>query len=196
MSIHQQVLEQVTHTKGGKILFPVDFRGSGTDSAIKMSLSRMVQDGYLVRLSHGIYFKPLGRKMNQMPTPEQIAFAIAEREKIRIKPAGNYAIYQLGLTTEMPKELTFITDGEPRRIQIGDNLIIFKSTTPKKLSMRGPIISLLMQALEHIGKDNITSAIEKKAKDSLQKEDPRYFQNDIKNAPAWIYNLLIKIKPN
>lgn len=196
MSIHQQILEQLARTKGGTILFPADFRGSGTDSAIKMSLSRIAATGSLVRLSHGIYLKPRRNKKNDILKPEQIAFAIAEREKIRIKPSGAYASYHLGFISELPKELTFITDGEPRKLFVGKNLIIFKATTPKKLSMKGPVSSLLIQALENIGKSSITSSIEQKIKDSLKKEDPQILLNDLKNAPAWIYNLLIKIRPN
>jgi hypothetical protein len=196
MSIHQQIVEQITHIKGGKILFPTDFRGVGTDSAIKMSLSRIANTGEIKRLSHGIYLKPKRstKKEGFIPTPEEIAIAIADRERIRIKPSGLFALYQLGFNPALPATLTYVTDGEPRKILIGEQAIIFKATTPKKLSMKGPISSLLIQALEEIGKENLTSDYEQKIKDVLLKEDPQNLIDDIKKAPAWIYNLLIKLK--
>ena len=196
MSIHQQIREQITHLKGGKILFPTDFRGLGSDSAIKMSLSRIASEGDLKRLSHGIYMKPKpsSKKGDFIPTHEEIAIAIANREEIRIKPAGLYALYVLGFNTDMPAALTYVTDGEPRKILIGERAIVFKATTPKKLSMKGPISSLIIQALEEIGKVNLTSDTQQKIKVALSKEAPQNLIDDIKKAPAWIYNLLIKIK--
>ncbi|WP_439695385.1 DUF6088 family protein [Mucilaginibacter sp. AW1-7] len=189
-------MEQISHIKRGKVLFPTDFRGIGTDSAIKMSLSRIAKQGHLTRLSHGIYLKPgrLSKKQEAVPAPEFIADAIAERENIRIRPAGNYALYHLGFESDKPAVLTYVTDGEPRKISINDHTIVFKSTTPKKLSMKGPISSLIIQALEEVGKDKITTELEVKIKKALQNEDAKKIMDDIKKAPAWIYNLMLKLK--
>jgi hypothetical protein len=196
MSIHQQIMEQIDHIKGGNILFPTDFRGVGTDSAIKMSLSRIAQQGHLTRLSHGIYMKPVRNSNKSEPvlTPEFIADAIAKRENIRIKPAGDYALYQLGLAGDKPIILSYVTDGEPRKISIESHTIVFKPTTPKKLSMKGPISSLIIQALEDIGKDKVTAELQEKVKKTLQKEEAEKLMDDIKKAPAWIYNLILKLK--
>lgn len=196
MSVHQHIMEQINHTKGGKILFPTDFRGIGTDSAIKMSLSRIVQQGHLTRLSHGIYLKPgrTSKKTKPVPVPESIADAIAERENIRIKPAGDYALYQLGFERDKPAILSYVTDGEPRKISIDNYTIVFKPTTPKKLSMKGPISSLIIQALEEVGKDKVTTELQGKIKRALQNEDAKKLMDDIKKAPAWIYNLMLKLK--
>lgn len=196
MSIHQLIMEKITHIKGGKILFPTDFRGIGADSAIKMSLSRLAKKGQLKRLSHGIYLKPRrpSKKNESVPAPEFIANAIAERDNIRIKPAGNYALYQLGFESDKPTILTYVTDGEPRKISVDNHTIVFKPTTPKKLSMKGQISSLVIQALEDVGKDDVNAELEIKIKKVLQNEDAQKLMNDIKKAPAWIYTLMLKLK--
>lgn len=161
MSIHKLIIEQITRIKGGKILFPTDFRGIGADSAIKVSLSRLAKKGHLKRLSHGIYLKPgqPSKKNKSVLSAEFIAHAIAERENIRIKPAGNYALYQLGFESDKPTTITYVTDGEPRKISIDNHTIIFKSTTQKKLSMKGQISSLVIQALEDVGKDDVNAEL-------------------------------------
>jgi hypothetical protein len=196
MSIHQLIMEQISHIKGDKVLFPTDFRGIGTDSAIKMSLSRITQQGHLKRLSHGIYLKPgqTSNKAKAILAPEFIADAIAKRENIKIKPAGMYALYQLGFESDKPAVLTYVTDGEPRKITIESHTLIFKPTTPKKLSMTGSISSLIIQALEDVGKENVTAELQGKIKRALQKEDAKKLMDDIKKAPAWIYNLMLKLK--
>jgi hypothetical protein len=66
------------------------------------------------------------------PIPEQVAEAIAKKEMVRIMPAGAYALHRLGLTTQVPTKLVYITDGENRQIKIGKTTIKFKATTPKK----------------------------------------------------------------
>ncbi len=44
---------------------------------------------------------------------------LAKKEKIRVKPAGAYALHQLGLTTQVPTKLVYITDGHPRLFKLG-----------------------------------------------------------------------------
>ncbi|HVX00131.1 MAG TPA: DUF6088 family protein [Candidatus Babeliaceae bacterium] len=188
-------MQQLSRIKGGQILFLSDFRGAGADSAIKMSLSRIAGAGDLRRLSHGIYMKPKANTTEKhTPPAEDIASAIARREKIRIKPSGTYALYKLGFNNDPPSVFTYVTDGEPRNIKIGEHTIIFKATTPKKLSMNGPISSLIIQALEEIGKTNITADLEQKIKTALAKENPKHLKEDMQKAQAWIYNLLIRLK--
>lgn len=198
MSIHQQIVEKIANTKGGEILFPNDFRGVGADSAIKMSLSRITKAGGLTRLSHGIYRKPKKneRKDDIALTPEEIVEAIAKQEKIKVRPSGPYALYKLGFSNDTPSTLTFITEGEPRKIVVNEHVIVFKATTPKKLAMKGAVSGLLIQALEEIGKKNITADLEQKIAHTITKEDDANLMDDIKNAPAWIYNLLIQLKKN
>ncbi|RYE51876.1 MAG: hypothetical protein EOP48_17640 [Sphingobacteriales bacterium] len=197
MSTHQHIIQRIANIKAGKILFPVDFRGVGADSAIKMSLSRIAQKGSIVRLSNGIYMKTKksGDKAGIMG-PEDIAKAVAEKEKIRIKPAGAYALFLLGFTNEKPAVFTYVTDGEPRRISIGESIVVFKSTTPKKLSMIGKVSSILIQAIEDTGQKNISEEMLEFVKQALHKEDQLHIDGDMKKAPAWIYNLLYKIKGN
>src|SRR5690606_66949 len=149
-STHQKILGFVEKTDDGKILFPTDFRGMGTEGAIKMALSRLVKEDKLDRLSHGIYLKPghhpsMGKLHLSL---EDIAQAIADREKIRIKTSGSYALNRLGLSSQVPTRLVYITDGQARQFTIGRGGIKFKPASPKKFAMKGEISSLLLQAQE------------------------------------------------
>src|SRR4051812_21147392 len=95
-------IENILHRrKGGELIFPTDFRGKGTEDAIKKALSRLAQKGVLKRLSHGIYYIPkfdpvLGELR---PGAEDVVKMLAKKEKIRVRPAGAYALHRLGLTT-------------------------------------------------------------------------------------------------
>ena len=107
----------------GKIVFSTDYAELGTPEAIKKSLIRLCERNVIVRLAHGIYYKPkfdkeLGLGM-LLPSLDDIAQAIARRDHSRIVPTGDYALNSLGLSTQVPANAVYLTDGSPRRISVG-----------------------------------------------------------------------------
>jgi predicted transcriptional regulator of viral defense system len=113
---------------------------------VKKVLLRLEQKGLLKRLAFGIYLYPKNSKLlgELTPTVEEIASAIAARDKARIIPTGSYALNALGLSTQVPLNAVYLTDGATRKVAIGKRNILFKKTSPKNLSVRGPISSLVI----------------------------------------------------
>lgn len=192
-STHDIIHKAVDQAKKGSLLFPGDFKGLADDAAINMALSRLNKQGTIKRLAHGIYVIPAyDPLLGQLyPSMEEIAKAIADRDHARIRPAGSSAIHKLGLSTQVPMNLVFLTDGAPRKIKIGKGSIRFIKTTPKKLMLNGPISSLVIQALEELGPKEVTKEMEKKLKELLKQETKENLINDFKFAPAWICKLLV-----
>lgn len=193
ISTHKNIALRIDQYSGGTLLFPKDFRGLGSEDAIKMSLSRCVDNGILERLAHGIYLKVNKKGKMKRPNLESIALSIAKKEHIKIKPSGSSALYKLGWTAHPTRDLIYITDGEPRNILIGEKRLVFKSTTPKKLKLSTGISGLLIQALEEIGKNSIDEKIKTEIIKQLSKEKQSVLLADLKLAPAWIYDLLYKL---
>jgi hypothetical protein len=194
VSTHKQIAEKIEQQEAGALLFPIDFRGCGSAEAIKMSLSRHAESGILTRLGNGIYLKNKRKSKAKIPSMEAIASAIAKKEHVRIRLSGLYALYKIGLLDKEPDSLTYITDGEPRNIKIGNKRLLFKSTTAKKLSLSHGISGLLILGLEDLGKDQITSAIENQITKHLTQIDSNLLSSDLRLAPAWIYNLIYKLQ--
>ncbi|MDR0574386.1 MAG: DUF6088 family protein [Tannerella sp.] len=73
----------------------------GAGVAIRHSLSRLCKDDFIIRLSNGIYLYPkMSKRIGIVyPSIENIAKAIAKREKARLIPTGVYALNKLGLST-------------------------------------------------------------------------------------------------
>lgn len=192
---HSEIENTLKRKKKGNLIFPTDFRGMGSEAAIKMALNRLNKENIIKRIAHGIYLIP---KIDPLfgaisPSPEEVAEALAKKEKVNIKPTGAYALHKLGLTTQVPTKLVYLTDGSPREIKIGKTIIKFKATTSKKLAMAGPYSSLIIQALEELGTDNIDEQTESKIKALLRKESPALLLNDLKLAPAKINDYIIKL---
>jgi hypothetical protein len=193
--VHPHIKSLINNKKQGEILFPSDFRGLGTDSAIKKTLSRMVKSGEIKRLAHGIYHIPkTDPKLGDIrPGADDIVRMIAEKEKIRVRPAGAFALHQLGLTTQVPTKRVYITDGHQRQFMIGKLQIKFKPTTPKRLMRKGKISSLVIQALEELGTNNIDHETHNKIKELLKKEKPDMLRHDLQLAPVKINNYIVNI---
>jgi hypothetical protein len=194
-SVHQEVVKRIGALKPGSILFPTDFRGIGTDDAIKKALSRLVRGSMLERLAHGIYFVPKNHPTfgKLYPSLEEVAEAVAEHEHVRIRPAGAYALNKLGLSTQVPTRQVYITDGQARQIKVGKGGIKFKPTTPKKFGMKGPISSLVIQALEELNLSQITPEMATRIRELLDKETPENLMEDIKLASAKVNDMLIHL---
>jgi len=91
------------------------------------------------------------------PTVEAIAHEIAKRDKARIVPTGDYALHVLGLYTQIPMNVVFLTDGAARTIQVGKGKEIrFKRTVPKNLSYKSERLMLVVSALKEIGNGHVT----------------------------------------
>ena len=193
--VHTEIERKLTKAKKGQLFFLSDFRGIGSDGAVKMALSRLVADDKVKRIAHGIYVVPETDPVLGviMPSMESVVDAIAKKEHIRIKPAGAYALHKLGLTTQVPMRLVYLTDGALKQIKIGNTIIKFKPTTPKKLSLKGKLSSLIIQALEELGTKNLDKQTIKRIKELLQKEDPKKLANDIKLAPVQISDFLFTL---
>ncbi len=176
----------------GVLLFPEDFNKLGTSAAIRKALQRLREKGLIKQVSQGIYVRPKISELigEVMPTAEEVAQGIAKRDKIKLVPTGTYALNALGLSTQVPMNLVFLTDGAPRTIKVGKRTIKLKRTTPKNLLAKGKISALVIQALREIGKDNPTKSEIQKIVTLLKKEDNKKLMHDIDLAPVWIKNIM------
>lgn len=195
-SLEIQILTKIKKAKGGALFFTDSFTSISNTKAISKALERLVKSGKLQRVATGMYVRPAKDKMlgTVLPGIEEIAEAVAKRDKARIVPTGSYALYKLGLTTQVPLNVVYYTDASARKIKVGKQTITFKRSSAKYLSAIGKISKLVIPALRSIGKDKVTDDEIKKIRELLKKEKPYHLEHDLKLAPAWIRKLIGPIK--
>jgi len=194
-SVQDIVNASISAERAGNILVPADFRGYGTQAAIKMALSRAVRSGKVRRLAQGIYFIPfIDPVLGELtPSPEGVATQLAEKDKVRIQPAGAFALHKLGLTTQVPTRLVYLTDGHPRKFSIGKATVEFKATTPKKMALQGTISGPLILALEELDLDKLDVVTESKILNLLQREQTALLDHDLRLAKGKVYDYLARL---
>jgi hypothetical protein len=194
LSIHKKIKTRILNLNRGKIIFPTDFADAGGAEVIKKVLLRLEEQGLIKRVAFGVYVYPKQSKLLGSITPsvEEIAAAIAKRDKARIVPTGIFALNALGLSTQVPLNAVYLTDGSARKIVVGKRSILFKKTTPKNLAAIGEISGLVIQALKAIGKNKIEPHEEKHIMELLKKEKQRNIEHDMALAPEWIRKTMRK----
>ncbi|MCF8342363.1 MAG: DUF6088 family protein [Chitinophagaceae bacterium] len=193
-SIEKQIEKSIKSKPKGSLVLPDDYLSFGSSDAVRKALDRLQDKKVLLRMAQGIYVRPKISKLigPLVPSAEEVAEAIAKRDKIRTVPTGSYALNALGLSTQVPMNIVLLTDGSPREIKIGKRKIKFKKTTPKNLMAKGIISRLVIQALKEIGNGKVTEAEEKKILDLLTKENERDLKHDIALSPVWIQKIMKK----
>ena len=194
-SIHSQLEDKILSLKKGTIVFVSDFAGFGTAENVKKVLLRLEKKQLLVRLAHGIYLYPkIDKELGILyPSTESIAEAIAKRDKTRIIPTCIYALQQLGISTQIPMNVIYLTDGAPRKIKVGKRTITFKKTAPKNLAIKNKVVSNIVQRLKELGKENITDEVKQKINQALQKVPVKALKEEILNAPVWVRNEVLSL---
>lgn len=194
MSIEESIMKRIESLPQGDLLLPADFSDLGSSEAVRLSLFRLEKQGVISRVAQGIYVRPKESSLigKLMPTAEEVAEAIARRDRIRTVPTGSYALNALGLSTQVPTKIVLLTDGSPRIIRVGKRTINFKKTTPKNLLAKGKISRLVIQALKELGNGRQTEAEEKKIVELLRKETENDLRHDIALAPVWIQKIMKK----
>lgn len=195
LSIENEILKRVEQKKSGTVFLTEDFFDIANSNALRVALHRLVKGGILFRLVNGMYVKPqISKLLNKpiLPALDEIAKAIAKRDKARLIPTGSYALNALGLSNQVPLNTVYYTDGKARTLEINNQKIVFKKASTKKLALKEGVSMLVILALSEIGKDKVTENEKQKIEALLKKEDVAVLQHNLKIAPRWMAELMSK----
>jgi len=191
-TIENKIFTKVKKAKRGTLFFSDNFTSFGNAETVRRTLNRLVESGEIDRVAAGIFVRPEIDKIIGKITPriEDIVETIARRDKAKIVPTGAYALNRLGLSTQVPMKIVYLTDGSARNIKVGNYIISFIRTSPKNVAAIGKISRLAIQALKSIGKENISQTEIEQIQSALLKEKISYLEHDLRIAPAWIKEII------
>lgn len=196
-SIDNKINTAINRKKHGSIIFASDFAEMGEQKTINKVFERITSSGKIIRIARGIYCKPkIDDKLGFgiiYPGIDDIAQAIAQRDKCRIVPSGDLALNKLGLSTQVPMNAVYLTDGTPRRIKVYNGRgILFKHVVPKRLNFKSELMMLITFALQRLGQDNITSDQINHIQQLLLTVPKEQISKDLKLVPGWIRSIILK----
>lgn len=178
------------HSRGrGSVFVPADFLDIGSREAVDVALHRLARLGTIRRLARGLYDFPKEHPVlgPLAPSAEDIARALAGRDRTRLQPAGAYAANALGLSEQVPAKVVFLTDGPARTVKVGPTTIQLRRTTPKNMEAAGRLSGLLIQALRELGQEHVTQERREHLKRTIPADKRRELLKDLRLAPAWMH---------
>lgn len=196
MNLITSQIENIMSENQGKIFSINDFYELGTKNTIKSVLYRLNKEGKIVRLLDGLYTKPKYSKILKeysYPDINAVAKKIANKFSWTIVPAEDMALNYVGISTQVPNEHIYISDGDYREYLYRNKKIIFKHTTNRDITSYLRELSILIQAIKAFGKDKIGEKDIKRLAFYAEriKED---LKKDTLKLPFWIQEVLEKIQ--
>jgi len=108
-------------------------------------------------------------------------------------PEGAWAANLLGLSTQVPSKIIYLTDGPNNEVQIGRRSIHFKHARPKAMAGLEGKFALVVQALRHLGKENVGTREIETLRTKLSPQEKRRLLRDTRFGVDWIYDVAKKI---
>lgn len=173
-----------------------DFVDIARHDAVRKALDRLEDCGQIRRILRGVYDKPRFNnrfKMFEPPRVEAVAYAIARQYNWYICPSGNFALNKLGLSTQVPAQYVFVSNGPYVSYSIEGTKLIFKHTTSREITSFSPITLLIIQAIKAIGRANILLDDILHLRRVLSLKDKGILLDEGPKTSIWIYEVIKEI---
>ena len=193
---HNKIVARIEQLGPGKAFSAKDFLDVASRTMIDVTLASLAQSGKIRRVRRGLYDMPkinpaLGGELS--PDIDEAAQAIARRQRWKIVPEGAWAANLLGLSTQVPSKITYLTDGPNNEVLIGRRSIHFKHARPKAMAGLEGKFALVVQALRYLGKEGVSIREIQTLRTALSPAEKRRLVKDARFGVDWIYEVAKRI---
>jgi hypothetical protein len=195
-TMRDQIVARIEKLGPGKAFSAKDFLDIASRGTVDMAFGSLMRDGKIRRIRRGLYDMPkvneaLGGKLS--PDIDEAARAIARRQRWKIIPDGAWAANLLGLSTQVPSKIIYLTDGPNNEVPIGRRIIYFKHARPKAMAGLEGKIALVVQALRYLGKENVGRREIETLRQALTLAEKRKLLKGARFGVDWIYEVAKRI---
>lgn len=156
----ENILSAARAMPEGGLLSPKEFLHLGSRAAVDKTLSRLAQEGQLMRVSRGAYVAPCqGRFGARPPSTESVVQAIEASGGETVVANGAAEANALGLTTQVPTREVFITSGPSRKLQLGNRCVELKHGNRWQLLLGKRPAGMAIRALYWLGPEAAPAAL-------------------------------------
>ena len=188
-----QIRVNIEKAENGSVFVSTDFTDITDKKTVNMGLIRLADEGLIKKILFGVYYKPEFSKLlgeTVAPSPNKVAHALARNFGWTIVPCGDTALNLLGLSTQVPSQWVYVSDGAYKEYTFDNTTIKFKRTTNKEISKVSYKTALTIQALKALGKENITEQVILRLKKILTDEEKEKMLAESKSATSWVLELI------
>ena len=191
-----QIEERIMRYPYGTAFSASDFLDVADANSVSQALFRIEKSGGIRRVMNGIYDKPAYSQLIQeygVPRVDKIADALARRFNWNIAPSGDTALNYLHISTQVPNEWEYVSDGPYRDYMIGKTPLKFKHVMPREINGYSSMTVMVIQGIRAIGKGNITQEQMNRFSTVLTAEDKEILLKEARTASGWSYRIIKNI---
>ena len=158
----------------GKVFSSRELKVSVGDASLRQNLKRLVDSGYIRRAQRGFFERPVHSKfLNEDLGTDMVKMAesIAKNNRWTVAPTGNTALNLLGLSTQVPANWTFVSDGPYKKYDIGGKSLEFRHRANRSISGLSAKTNLVIQALKSLPEEEVTEAVIEKIRQNLDERE-------------------------
>lgn len=197
-SVDNKILESIKKRGRGVVFFKDEYAHYSNPKRVQKALEQLVDKGLVIRVARGIYCYPKKDKVWNTgylpPSYDDIANAIAKKERAKIVPTGVHALNRLGLSEQLPMRFVYLTSGRTRNAELADgHTLQFVHTALKNLLFYNRTAMLVTFALKEIGKDQLTDEQKEHVLQLLKEEDTNALKHDLALMPDWIQTVVRQV---
>ena len=188
-----QIRANIEKAENGSVFVSTDFTDITDKKTVNMGLIRLADEGLIKKILFGVYYKPEFSKLlgeAVAPSPNKVAHALARNFGWTIVPCGDTALNLLGISTQVPSQWVYVSDGAYKEYTFDNTTIKFKRTTNKEISKVSYKTALTIQALKALGKENITGQVILRLKKILTDEEKEKMLAESKSATSWVLEFI------
>jgi len=158
----------------------------GSRAAVDQALSRLVRRGQLLRAGRGLYVRRVESRFGaRSPSVESVVEGIGAQRGETIASNGAAAANGLGLTTQVPIRMVYLTNGRNRTLRLGKQKVELRHAPPWQLVLADRPAGQAVRALAWLGPEKSEAAL-KTLKRRLKPADFRELVAVGPRLPTWL----------
>jgi Family of unknown function (DUF6088) len=160
MTVAENILSEATSLPEGALISAKEFLHLGSRAAVDQALRRLKERKELMPISRGLYVRPVKTRFGiRAPAAEKVVERFATTRAETVVPHGAAAANSLGLTTQVPTKLVYLTSGKSRKFKLGAQTVEMKHAPQWMLLPSHRAAGEAVRALEWIGEKRAAEAL-------------------------------------
>ena len=185
-SLPQIIEKRASDLPEGALLHPKALLHLGNRAAIDQALSRLARSGRLLRVSQGVYARPVETRFGSRPPAiDKVVASLSALWGETITPSGGAEANALGLTTQVPARSIYLTSGPNRQLKFGRVTVELRHAPRWQLVAPHRPAGSAVRALAWLGPGEVEANLEIVER-RLSKEDIEELAETRAVLPAWL----------
>ncbi|QIN44009.1 hypothetical protein FOY64_03915 [Mycoplasma capricolum subsp. capripneumoniae] len=196
MSYLSQIQNRIDHFEPAKIFISQDFSDIASNETVRRTLNKLVEEEKIKRVINGFYYNPRYIELIHEYEPfevEELAYSIARKYNWEIAPFGIACLNILGLSTQVPAKIIFVSSGKNKIYNIDGWIIEFKKVSNKEICNMSWTTKIVIQAIKEIDKNKLTKKDIRIIRNNLSVLEKQNLLREAKYTTTWIFDYIKQI---